>query len=259
MRMVCGASLRHDRIMATVMTVTPTVSQRLDALPWTDFERSLWDRGFAETAPVLTQKECGSIVALYDDERRFRSRIDMARHRFGVGEYKYFADPLPDLVQQLRTRLYPPLARIANAWGEALGEARTEPYPDTLDAFRARCAAAGQTRPTPLVLRYEAGGYNCLHQDVYGDVAFPLQAVVMLSDAETDYTGGEFLLVEQRPRAQSIGEALRPPQGAIVLFTTRTRPVRGTRGFYRANVRHGVSRLRSGTRYALGIIFHDAR
>lgn len=236
-----------------------SVQDRLATLDWTELDRSLWERGYAETTPLLTSDECAAVMSMWDDDRRFRSRIDMARHRFGVGEYKYFADPLPALVMALRVHLYPPLARVANAWAEAFGERRAGDFPETLDAFRARCAAAGQTKPTPLVLRYTAGGYNCLHQDVYGDVAFPLQAVVMLSRPDVDYDGGEFLLVEQRPRAQSAGEVVRAPQGAIVFFTTRVRPMRGARGFYRANVRHGVSRIRRGTRYALGIIFHDAR
>ena len=248
-------------------TTMMSVQERLSVLAWDELDRSLWERGYAETSPVLTRDECEAMISLWDDERRFRSRVDMARHRFGIGEYKYFADPLPALVTALRVHLYPPLARVANAWAEALGDrespnhesANRGPFPDTLDAFRARCAAAGQTKPTPLVLRYTEGGYNCLHQDVYGDVAFPLQAVVMLSRPGVDYDGGEFLLVEQRPRAQSAGEVVTAPQGAIVLFTTRVRPMRGARGFYRASVRHGVSRIRRGTRYAMGIIFHDAR
>jgi uncharacterized protein len=180
----------------------------------------------------------------------------MARHRFGEGEYQYFAAPLPPLIADLRRALYPPLAQVANRWADALGSPVR--FPLSLEDLTQRCAHAGQLRPTPLVLRYREGGYNCLHQDVYGDVTFPLQALVPLSALGVDYTGGEFLLVEQRPRAQSAGEALTPDRGDLVIFTTRTRPVRGARGVHRVNVRHGLSRVRSGERYALGVIFHDA-
>jgi hypothetical protein len=180
----------------------------------------------------------------------------MARFRFGEGEYKYFADPLPPVVAELRRHAYPPLAAIASDWEAALGRDRR--YPPDLDGFLAVCAEHGQAKPTPLLLCYEAGGYNCLHQDLYGDVVFPLQLTCFLSRRGVDYTGGEFLLVEQRPRAQSRGEALAPEQGEIVIFTTRWRPVEGARGVYRAGVRHGVSRVRTGRRYTLGVIFHDA-
>ena len=181
----------------------------------------------------------------------------MARHRFGRGEYKYFARPLPPVVEELRERLYARLVPIANAWMEALGDPRR--YPPRLSAFLAECAAHGQTRPTPLLLRYRPGGYNCLHQDLYGDVAFPLQAMIPLSEAGRDFTGGEFLLVEQRPRAQSAGAAITPRRGELVVFPNRDRPVRGARGWYRVRVRHGASRILSGRRDALAIIFHDAR
>jgi hypothetical protein len=181
----------------------------------------------------------------------------MARHRFGEGEYKYFAPPLPPLVGELRERLYAPLAGVANRWIEAQGA--VERFPATLPGLLARCAKAGQTKPTPLLLHYEAGGYNALHQDLYGDVAFPLQVVGFLSRPGQDYQGGEFLLVEQRPRAQSVAQVVNGAQGTLVAFTTRYRPVRGSKGFYRANVRHGVSRVHRGSRYTLGIIFHDAR
>lgn len=227
-------------------------------LDWDAMGRSLDERGYAAApAPVLTADECRELTALYDDDRRFRSRIDMARFRFGEGEYKYFTNPLPPIVHELRRRLYPPLAAIANRWMERLGE--DERYPASLDAFLKRCAARGQTKPTPLLLRYEAGGYNCLHQDVYGDVAFPLQAVVFLSVPNVDYAGGEFLLVEQRPRAQSMGDIVPARQGGLAVFTTRVRPVRGARGFYRVQMRHGVTRVHRGRRFTLGIIFHDAR
>jgi hypothetical protein len=229
---------------------------RLAALDWGAIEASLWRAGYATAGPVLTPSECAELIALYDDDRRFRSRVDMARYRFGAGDYKYFAAPLPPLVQALRTHAYPPLAAIANRWEAALGAATVHP-PD-LAALLARCRLRGQTKPTPLLLHYEAGGYNCLHQDLYGDVVFPLQLTCFLSRRGVDYTGGEFLLVEQRPRAQSRGEALAPEQGEIVIFTTRWRPVEGARGVYRAGVRHGVSRVRTGRRYTLGVIFHDA-
>jgi hypothetical protein len=187
----------------------------------------------------------------------FRSRIDMARYRFGQGDYKYFANPLPAIVQDLRTAFYPALAKLANSWMEYLGD--DQHFPDSLEKFLAVCRKRGQTKPTPLLLHYETGGYNCLHQDLYGDVAFPLQLTCFLSEPGRDYTGGEFLLVEQRPRAQSKGEVITPRQGEIVIFTTRYRPSPGTRGYYRVNIRHGVSRVRSGMRYTLGVIFHDAK
>jgi len=180
----------------------------------------------------------------------------MARYRFGEGSYRYFADPLPEPVATLRQTLYADLAPIADEWMKALGF--EERFPPTLDSFLAHCHAHGQTRPTPLLLRYEAGGYNCLHQDLYGDIVFPFQIVVGLNDPYTDYEGGELLLVEQRPRAQSIGHALRLELGEAVVITTRFRPVKGTRGYYRTNIRHGVSRVTRGERHTLGIIFHDA-
>ena len=233
-----------------------SLEDRVAQLDWAGIAASLGERPYARAGRVLSAAECASLAQMYADARLFRSRIDMQRHRFGVGEYQYFAAPLPPLVQSLRTLLYPPLAAIANLWMEALGE--PERFAPTLEAFLARCAAAGQTKPTPLLLRYEAGGYNCLHQDLYGSLAFPLQVAAMLSQRERDYSGGEFLLVEQRPRAQSVGEAIVADQGELLIFANRTRPIRGSRGHYRANVRHGVSPLRSGRRFTLGIIFHDA-
>jgi hypothetical protein len=233
------------------------VQARLDALDWGAIERSLWEFGYARTPPVLTPDECAGLIALWGDDARFRSRIDMARYRFGVGEYKYFAHPLPPLVQALREGAYPPLAAIANRWEAALGAATR--HPADLASLLARCRRRGQDKPTPLLLRYEAGGYNCLHQDLYGEVVFPLQLTGFLSRRGADYTGGDFVLVEQRPRAQSRGEAIATEQGEIVIFTTRWRPARGTRGYYRATVRHGVSRVLTGSRYTLGVIFHDAK
>ncbi|HEX6078782.1 MAG TPA: 2OG-Fe(II) oxygenase [Methylomirabilota bacterium] len=226
-------------------------------MEWGAIARDLGERGWATTPPLLTAEECAGLVALYGDDARFRSRVDMARFRFGEGQYKYFAAPLPPLVAGLREQTYPPLARIAGEWQAALGRATR--YPPTLGGFLAQCARRGQRKPTPLLLRYEAGGYNCLHQDIYGEIAFPLQMTCLLSRPGEDFTGGEFLLVEQRPRAQSRAEVVPLVQGQIVIFTTRERPARGARGAYRVASRHGVSRVTSGLRYTLGVIFHDAK
>jgi len=233
-----------------------SVAERLAALDWPALEAGLWERGWASTPDVLTAEECRELIRAYGDDGLFRSRVDMARHRFGAGDYRYFGRPLPKLVEQLRVHAYPRLAGIANGWAQALGS--RERFPPALGAFVTRCARSGQTKPTPLLLHYEAGGYNCLHQDVYGAVGFPFQIVFFLSRPGEDYDGGEFLLVEQRPRAQSVGEAIVGRRGELLVFTNRIRPARGARGFHRVNVRHGVSRVRSGTRYTLGIIFHDA-
>ena len=232
------------------------IARRVDALDWPAIDRNLSELGYAKTPPLLTPEECDDLIALYPDDARFRSRIDMARYRFGVGDYKYFAAPLPPLVAALRHAAYPRLAGIANRWSTML-RARTR-YPESLEEMLALCARHGQTKPTPLLLHYEAGGYNCLHQDLYGEIAFPLQLTCFLSRRGVDYEGGEFLLVEQRPRAQSRGEAIQTEQGECVIFTTRDRPVAGARGAYRATMRHGVSRIQRGTRYTLGVIFHDA-
>ena len=232
------------------------IAKRLQGLDWKTIEQALWNMGYAKTPAVLTADECEELISLYADQTRFRRRIDMERHRFGVGEYQYFAEPLPALVQGLRLSTYPPLAIIANGWMETLRQPQR--YPADLPSFLARCQEHGQTKPTPLLLRYETGGYNCLHQDLYGEIAFPLQLTCFLSRREIDYTGGEFLLVEQRPRAQSRGEAIATEQGEIIIFATRDRPAAGARGYHRLQMRHGVSRIRSGRRYALGIIFHNA-
>ena len=232
------------------------ISARVAALDWPALEESLWERGYARTPPLLEPAECRDLIGLYGDDARFRSRVDMARHRFGLGEYKYFAYPLPALVQALRAAFYPRLAPIANRWEEAMGTATR--YPDGLAELLTHCARHGQGKPTPLLLRYEADGYNCLHQDLYGAVAFPLQLTGFLSRRDADYEGGEFLLVEQRPRAQSRGEAIATEQGEIIVFTTRHRPVRGSRGHFRVTMRHGVSRVRRGRRFTVGVIFHDA-
>ena len=233
------------------------IAARLARLDWPAIERSLWAWGYAKTPAVLTDSECAELIGLYADEARFRSTVDMARYKFGVGEYKYFAAPLPPLVDALRHAAYPPLAAIANQWEAALDTATA--HPPTLDGLRAVCHRRGQTKPTPLLLHYETGGYNCLHQDLYGDVVLPLQLTCFLSRRVTDYTGGDFLLVEQRPRAQSRGESIAPAQGEMVIFATRYRPVEGARGIYRGAMRHGVSRITSGSRYTLGVIFHDAK
>jgi hypothetical protein len=229
---------------------------RLARLDWQAIARQLDERGHAVTPPLLSAAECRAVGAMWSDAGRFRSHIDMARHRFGVGEYRYFAEPLPAVVARLRTWAYARLAPTANRWTAALGG--DERFPETLAAFTTYCAGRGQHRPTPLLLRYGTGGYNCLHQDVYGAVAFPLQITVLLSKPGTDFDGGEFLLVEQRSRAQSRGQVVPLSQGQAVIFPNRHRPEHGTRGAYRVNVRHGVSELRSGQRLALGIIFHDA-
>jgi hypothetical protein len=234
--------------------------QRVDRLDWAAAEESLCARGHAVTAALLTAEECAELVALYSDEKGFRSHIVMERYRFGIGDYKYFENPLPPVVASLRTAAYPHLAAIANRWAEALGErgARVR-YPLEHAEFLKLCHRAGQEKPTPLMLHYEAGGYNCLHQDLYGEVSFPLQMVFLLGQEGRDWQGGEFILVEQQPRAQSKAEVVRGNQGQAIIFTTRYRPVKGTRGYYRVNLKHGVSRVHCGTRYTLGIIFHDAK
>ncbi len=244
--------------------VAQTIGDRLASLDWAAVETSLEARGFAALPPLLDPDECAQLARLYPADAPFRSRIDMARFRFGVGEYKYFAAPLPVTVQLLREDLYARLAPIANRWSQRLDRksaiVNPEPaFPAALADFLARCHERGQKRPTPLLLSYTAGGYNCLHQDIYGEVAFPLQAVFALTREEADYSGGEFLLVEQRPRAQSRGHAARIAQGAGIVFATRDRPVAGTRGDYRVMMRHGVSTVTSGSRMTLGVIFHDAR
>lgn len=230
---------------------------RVDELDWEALQRSLDKHGYAKLPPLLNEAKCTTLIDAYEAEELYRNTIQMARYRFGIGEYKYYDAPLPDLIQQLRESLYPHLAIAANRWLEQLGRAAS--YPETLAEFVQICRSSGQDRTTPLILKYEAGGYNCLHQDLYGDVFFPFQAVFALNQQASDYTGGEFLLVEQRPRAQSRGHVITLNQGEGVLFPTHHRPVAGTRVYYRATVRHGVSTVTSGTRYSLGIIFHDAK
>jgi uncharacterized protein len=234
--------------------------EKIDALDWVAEEDSLSTRGYAVLPPILTAEECAGLVALYNDEKRFRSHILMERYRFGVGDYKYFGSPLPQVVAGLRTAAYPHLAKIANRWATVLGEQGAHPpYPLKHTDFLKICHEAGQKKPTPLMLHYEAGGYNCLHQDLYGEVSFPLQMVFLLGQQGRDWQGGEFILVEQQPRAQSKAEVVRGNQGQAIIFTTRYRPVKGARGYYRVNLKHGVSRVLRGARYTLGIIFHDAK
>lgn len=218
--------------------------------------RNLADRGFTVARNLIGPEDCRALAALWPDQARFRKHIVMQRHGYGQGEYQYFSYPLPEPVARLRKALYPPLAAVANRWNETLG--KTERYPDMLEAWLKRCHDGGQRRPTPLLLRYGPGDYNCLHRDLYGELVFPLQATILLSDAGRDFTGGEFLLVEQRPRQQSRGEVVPLAQGDAAIFAVNERPVKGAKRSYRTAMRHGVSSLRSGERYTLGIIFHDA-
>jgi hypothetical protein len=229
----------------------------ISALDWQRIGDELSTHGCATTGVLLSPQQCAALVETYPQDVPFRSRVIMARYGFGRGEYKYFAYPLPELVATLRTVLYPPLAAIANAWNELLGI--NERYPAAHAAYLARCNAAGQSRPTTLLLRYGAGDFNCLHQDLYGEQVFPLQATVLLSEPGRHFSGGEFVLTEQRPRLQSRAEVVPLGQGEAVIFAVRDRPVRGAKNSYRVRMRHGVSRLRSGERYTLGVIFHDAK
>ena len=247
--------------MSTASHVKPgsavDIDMRVAQHDWTSVADHLDAYGWAMLAQLLTSDECETLAGLYEDDRRFRSRVVMARHGFGRGEYKYFAYPLPDIVTELRTGLYPRLAPIANRWNESLKVGVR--FPDGLAEFIGRCHRAGQMRPTPLLLQYAAGDFNALHQDLYGEHVFPLQMTVLLSEPERDFTGGEFVLTEQRPRMQSRAEVVPLRRGDAVVFAVRDRPVQGTRGTYRVMLRHGVSRLRSGHRHTLGVIFHDAK
>jgi len=247
----------RDRAVAHVADIAAADAQtRLVSADWGEIASDLDARGSAVIERVISPAHSRSIAALYGADERFRGKVVMERHGFGRGEYKYFSYPLPPLVADLRTSLYPHLAAIANRWNAALGiDIR---YPAAHSAFLARCHAAGQTKPTPLMLRYEAGDYNCLHQDLYGEHVFPLQATILLSDPDRDFTGGEFVLTEQRPRMQSRPEVVPLCQGDAVIFAVQHRPVQGSRGAYRVNMRHGVSRVRRGHRQTLGVIFHDA-
>ncbi len=233
------------------------IAARVEAIDWAQATAELDAQGCAVLRGLLTPEECSTLAAMYPDDSNFRSRIVMGRHGFGRGEYKYFSYPLPDLIAELRPALYGQLSGVANRWNETMGiEIR---YPASHAAFLKRCHEAGQTRPTPLLLQYEAGDYNCLHQDLYGEHVFPLQVAILLSEPGRDFAGGEFVLTEQRPRMQSRAEVVPLMQGDAVAFAVHHRPVQGTRGTYRVNMRHGVSRLRSGHRHTVGVIFHDGK
>jgi uncharacterized protein len=241
----------------TAIRPSNDIAARVDAIDWAEVAGELDAQGCAVLKELLSPDECRAIAALYPDDSKFRSRIVMGRHGFGRGEYKYFSYPLPDPIAALRPALYAQLSGVANRWNEAMGiDIR---YPGDHDAFLKRCHEAGQTRPTPLLLQYEAGDYNCLHQDLYGEHVFPIQVAILLSEPGRDFEGGEFVLTEQRPRMQSRAEVVSLKQGDAVAFAVHHRPVQGTRGTYRVNLRHGVSRLRSGRRHTVGVIFHDAK
>jgi uncharacterized protein len=227
------------------------------SVDWERVNEELDAYGCAVIRHALTQEQCNVAAAMYDDESRFRSRVVMARHGFGRGEYKYFAYPLPELIANVREQLYPSLADIANRWNGSLGDSGR--FPSKHGEFLKRCHSAGQTKSTPLLLKYAAGDYNCLHQDLYGEHVFPLQLAFLLSEPVRDFTGGEFVLSEQRPRMQSRAEVVPLKQGHAVVFPVHHRPVKGSRGVYRVNMRHGVSRVRSGQRFTMGVIFHDAQ
>jgi hypothetical protein len=242
-----------------IKTIAPfsDIASRVDAIDWAQVSSDLDAQGCAVLKNLLSPEECRALAALYPDDNRFRSRIVMGRHGFGRGEYKYFSYPLPGVIAALRPALYAPLSSVANRWNETMGiDIR---YPQAHEAFLKRCHEAGQVRPTPLLLQYGSGDYNCLHQDLYGEHVFPLQVAILLSEPGRDFTGGEFVLTEQRPRMQSRPEVVPLAQGDAVAFAVHHRPVQGTRGFYRVNLRHGVSRIRSGHRHTVGVIFHDAK
>jgi uncharacterized protein len=242
--------------VAAFRTPLRRIEERVQALDWQQIAAALDADGFALLGRLLAPAECDELRGLYDVDDLFRSRIVMSRHNFGRGEYKYFRYPLPELVSSLRESLYPQLARLANGWNEAMR--LHERFPVRHDEFLARCHRAGQRRPTPLLLRYQAGDYNCLHQDLYGEEVFPLQVAILLSEPGRDFSGGEFVLTEQRPRMQSRPAVVPLEKGVAVVFAVHQRPVRGKRGYYRVNMRHGVSQVHAGRRLTLGVIFHDA-
>jgi hypothetical protein len=241
----------------STQTAARTVADRVHDLDWDALGGELDEHGFAFTEPLLGAEECCQLADMFDGDR-FRSTIEMARHRFGEGRYRYFSHPLPEPIEAARVSFYERLAPIANRWAELLS-GENPIFPAAHEELLERCRAAGQTRPTPLMLRYRAGDWNALHQDLYGDVYFPFQVLTVLSEPDVDYAGGEFVLLEQRPRAQSRAHVLKPPQGAFVIFPTRERPNRGSHGYHRVGLRHGVSTVSSGERLALGIIFHDSK
>jgi hypothetical protein len=253
----CTASPMDSSPRPTQPLPPAHTAERVEAIDWPSLSQGLDDHGNAVIERLLSASECRQVAGWYADDSLFRSRVVMARHGFGRGEYKYFSYPLPPLVATLRETLYPRLAPIANRWNERLGTGAR--YPTQLARFLSRCHEAGQTRPTPLLLQYGPGDYNCLHQDLYGEWVFPLQLTILLSEPHEDFTGGEFIMTEQRPRMQSRPEVVPLRLGDAVVFAVHHRPVAGTRGVYRVNLRHGVSRVRSGQRHTLGVIFHDAR
>ena len=232
------------------------IKQRINQLNWDKITEDMNERGYSSTPEVLTVPECEELILQYNNDALYRKTINMERYRFGLGEYKYYQYPLPGLVQQLRENVYPKLAPIANNWMRALNI--NQHFPENLDQLLELCHTHNQNRPTPLILQYGKGGYNTLHQDLYGDVFFPMQMVLFLNEPDVDYEGGEFVLIEQRPRAQSKAIVLKPGKGDMLLFTTNFRPVKGSKGYYRVNMKHGVSELTAGKRHTLGVIFHDA-
>jgi hypothetical protein len=240
----------------TAPATSRAIAARVDGVDWSAVRAEMEEIGHADAGRVLGAAECARLVRMYDDDERFRSTVDMARHRYGDGQYRYFRYPLPEVVEDLRRALWPHLLPIARDWAESLR--RPAPWPDDLDEWLARCHAAGQSRPTPLLLRYHAGHWNALHRDLYGELVFPLQVVVGLDEPDADYRGGEFVMVEQRPRTQSRPSVRTIGRGHAVVFTTRDRPVRSARGWSAAAMRHGVSTVLTGRRHTLGLVFHDA-
>lgn len=233
-----------------------SLNKRLNRIDWHSVTHGLRERGFARVPSLLSPEHCSDLIGIYDRTDLYRKTVNMARYRFGAGEYRYFRYPLPEIIGNLREALYPHLVSVANDWNRALRIDRQ--FPEAYGVLQEQCKAAGQLLPTPLILKYREGGYNTLHQDLYGDVYFPIQVVFLLSDQERDFSGGEFVLIEQLPRAQSRANVIRLQLGDALIFTTRFRPVRGTKGYYRVNVKHGISEVHQGTRYSMGIIFHDA-
>ncbi|MEL7002861.1 MAG: 2OG-Fe(II) oxygenase [Bacteroidota bacterium] len=232
------------------------VLEKLERVDWIAVRDSLNDRGYALIPNVISHRDCDRLIAGYNDSTLYRKTISMERYRFGRGEYKYFSYPLPDIIQEAREGLYPKLARVANHWMEVLK--RNHRFPDSFEDLRQMCWGAGQRKPTPLILKYEEVGYNTLHQDLYGEVFFPIQSVVFLNQPEAEYEGGEFVMTEQRPRAQSKAMVIKPNKGDLLIFTTNFRPVKGSKGYYQVKMKHGVSEITQGNRHTLGIIFHDA-
>jgi hypothetical protein len=253
-----SANLLYSHMIDITQIKRPSsMAQRIESFNWDAINVELDTCGAGVIGPLISPDQCKTLVNGYDNEDLYRSRVVMARHGFGRGEYKYFRYPLPAVIAELRDSLYPYLAEIANRWNETMGiDVR---YPAEHDAFKACCHQAGQTKPTPLILKYGAGDYNCLHQDIYGERVFPLQIAFLLSKPSEDFTGGDFTLTEQRPRMQSRVEVVPLGQGMGVIFPVHHRPVKGARGSYRVNMRHGVSRLHSGQRFTMGVIFHDAK